>query len=145
MVIYAIVATTQVCMASLAAAFAGFKIFRLLHEKKVNFSAKTYELHRQLMRSLCAQAFIHFSLLAIPTVTAFAMIIYSFGNLRVASLTIMPLLSMHSAALGLTTIIVTKPYRNAAKAIVLRPLKRCFNAKRRSNAPVTVFQHTVLN
>uniref|UniRef100_A0A7E4W781 G protein-coupled receptor n=1 Tax=Panagrellus redivivus TaxID=6233 RepID=A0A7E4W781_PANRE len=142
MIIYAVVAAAEVSIMSVAVAFAGFKIYRLLSEKKAHFSAKTYELHRQLIGSLCAQAFIHFSFLAIPTVTGFAMVIYSFGNLRAVSLTIMPLLSMHSAALGLTTIIVTKPYRKAAKAILLRPFGLASKATRRSTVQITVFPQT---
>uniref|UniRef100_A0A7E5A0J8 HCO3_cotransp domain-containing protein n=1 Tax=Panagrellus redivivus TaxID=6233 RepID=A0A7E5A0J8_PANRE len=95
MVIYAIVAAFQVSFVGGISIGAVIKIYCLLHEKKGNFSAKTYEMHRRLIQSLCIQAFVHLSFLAVPTITGFLMVINSFGNIRLVSLTIMPLLSMH--------------------------------------------------
>uniref|UniRef100_A0A7E4VU77 Secreted protein n=1 Tax=Panagrellus redivivus TaxID=6233 RepID=A0A7E4VU77_PANRE len=66
------------------------------------------------------------------------MIINSFGNLRAVSLTIMPILCLHSAFLGLTTIVVTKPYRQAAITILLKPFRFCRKATGGAKASVQI-------
>uniref|UniRef100_A0A7E4VWY3 G protein-coupled receptor n=1 Tax=Panagrellus redivivus TaxID=6233 RepID=A0A7E4VWY3_PANRE len=140
MIIYAVVAAGQIIAVATCSGITMFKINHLMKEKKLNFTKKTYDLHRQLIYSLWVQAFLPTCFLAIPTVMAFVMIINTFGNLRgkkrslaivktsilAISLTIMPVLCLHSAVLGVSTIIMTKPYRQATISILLRPLRLCF-------------------
>uniref|UniRef100_A0A7E4VIE0 G protein-coupled receptor n=1 Tax=Panagrellus redivivus TaxID=6233 RepID=A0A7E4VIE0_PANRE len=82
MTVYATTAACEILFVCIVGPYGVFKVYRLLYEKKIKFSAKTYELHRQLIHSLVVLAVVHAFFLAVPTITAFIMIINSFGNLR---------------------------------------------------------------
>uniref|UniRef100_A0A7E4USU2 Serpentine Receptor, class D (Delta) n=1 Tax=Panagrellus redivivus TaxID=6233 RepID=A0A7E4USU2_PANRE len=121
--IYPAVAAVQIVAVASCSGIAMFKINNLMKEKQSILTKKTYDLHRQLIYSLWVQAFLPTCFLVIPTVTAFLMVIKAFGNLRAISLTIIPILCLHSAVLGLSTIVMTKPYRQATINIIMRPFR----------------------
>uniref|UniRef100_A0A7E4VKI3 G_PROTEIN_RECEP_F1_2 domain-containing protein n=1 Tax=Panagrellus redivivus TaxID=6233 RepID=A0A7E4VKI3_PANRE len=82
MIIYAIFAAIQITFIGSCSVITMFRINHMMKEKKLKLTKKTYDLHKQLIYSLWVQAFLPTCFLALPTVTAFVMIINAFGNLR---------------------------------------------------------------
>uniref|UniRef100_A0A7E4VRG3 Serpentine Receptor, class H n=1 Tax=Panagrellus redivivus TaxID=6233 RepID=A0A7E4VRG3_PANRE len=121
-IIYVAVAVSQITAVAVCSGVAMYKINNLMKEKKLNFTKKTYDLHRQLIYSLWVQAFLPTCFLAIPSVTGFLTLATSLFDLRTVALTVCPVLCLHSAVLGLSTIVMTKPFRQAAVRIIVRPV-----------------------
>uniref|UniRef100_A0A7E4VKW2 G protein-coupled receptor n=1 Tax=Panagrellus redivivus TaxID=6233 RepID=A0A7E4VKW2_PANRE len=143
MMVYIWIAGAQIFFACLCNMVVMFKINGLLKHQKNHFTDRTFMLHRQLVHGLWVQAILPSMFLVMPTLGGFAIFLIEIRDMKgmnlkpilegdtihsslVACIAVFNILCLHSAILGLSSILMTTPYRQGVYHLVANAFTNIF-------------------
>ncbi|KAI1717490.1 serpentine type 7TM GPCR chemoreceptor srh domain-containing protein [Ditylenchus destructor] len=107
--------------------------FHTLHKRQAEMSAKTAKMHRQLLRSLIWQMLVPFCTLLVPFSIMSVLVLLQVENVEFFMKLLFLVGTLHSFFNSLAMIFHIHPYRNAARAMVMR----CLMRRKHTTTPVT--------